>query len=175
MYIPDGQKLRKLRKDKKLTQAEIAKKVGSNQTWMAQLEKEKLTYYDSKKIKALCEFHDVTEKSISSGRMYERKAGVSYCVSCGVKVPPRFKYCKVCIVEVRKRWRPAKVSLIHSENIPDYSNESFTSVTYDKPIKVRGLQYKINPHAIANEGVLADTAVKDTNSDLKMQDWLHEG
>ena len=177
MYIPDGKKLRQLRKNKKLTQAQLAKKVGTSQTWMVHLEKEKLVYYDGAKIAKICKFHGVTEKSLSTGRKYERKAGLNYCVSCGVRVPPRFKYCKVCIKIVRKNWRPSKPVLIHSENVPDYSNSTYKEVTYDKPIKMRKIQYKINPTAIANDDVeiLPCKAVDKSNSNLQMQDWMHEG
>lgn len=177
MYIPDGKKLRQLRKNKKLTQAQLAKKVGTSQTWMVQLEKEKLVRYDGAKIHKICKFHGVTEKSLSTGMKYKRKAGLNYCVSCGVEIPPRFKYCKVCIKIVKKNWRPSKPVLIHSENVPDYSNSTYKEVTYDKPIEMRKIQYKINPKVIDNDDVkiLPCRAVEKTNTDLQIQDWIHEG
>jgi transcriptional regulator with XRE-family HTH domain len=177
MYIPDGKKLRQLRKEKKLTQGELAKKVGTGQNWMVQLEKEKLACYDGAKIAKICKFHGVTEKSLSTGRKYKRKAGLNYCVSCGVKIPPRFKFCKVCITIVKKNWRPLKPVLIRSENVPDYSNSTYKEVTYDKAIEKRKIQYKINPKVVDNDDVeiLPCRAVEKTNTDLQIQDWIHEG
>jgi hypothetical protein len=78
---------------------------------------------------------------------------------------------------VKKNWRPLKPVLIRSENVPDYSNSTYKEVTYDKAIEKRKIQYKINPKVVDNDDVeiLPCRAVEKTNTDLQIQDWIHEG
>lgn len=178
MYIPDGNKIKAARVAKHLTQSKLGKLVGASQSWVGRLEKETLPSFERERMAAMYKILGIKEEDVSTGEKYPMAHNEYYCECCGVLMHRRAKYCEVCIVDMRKAWsgkiqKPVRIS---KENIPDYENETFTTVKYNKPIGRRKIQYKVNPNVAVDENieVMPCKSVQNKHNGHELQDWLNE-
>ena len=147
MYIPDGKKLKELRKGKKLTHRGLAEIVKASATWVAMLEKETLTRGDMKRINRVCDALGVEYEKIATERKYK---------------PPQAK---------------VKLKVMHRVRVPNYNTGKVEIIEADEPLKKQQIKYHINQGAIVPESVKVMTSkcVQKLNPKNKLQDWLNVG